>query len=200
MKELLRSQVMLLRLYGQELLQPGEYNKAIFDIREKLIEEEYTEFQLALEELAYFSKLAPMSKSDADVDEARAHLLKEFADLLVVLFGTMAQLGFTDTQLGHAFELVDIDNKSKAYVSENVAQEALEYWQTKDPGCAIQEVDIELGLSRNDRQNFKFYIINNSSGKVMKRFVQPEFNVEQRILQYCIQEQQDQKDYHHDDE
>jgi len=194
MKELFRSQVMLLRLYGQELLQPGEYDEAIFGIRERLIKEEYTEFQLALEELAYYSH------RNIDVDEARAHLLKEFADLLVVLFGTMAQLGFTDTQLDHAFELVDIDNKSKAYVSENVAQEALEYWQTKDPGCAIQEVDIELGLSHNDRQNFKFYIIKNASGKVMKRYVQPEFNVEQRILQYCIQEQQDQKDYGHDDE
>ena len=179
MKDLFDSQAKLLQIYGQRTLHPGEYDRHIYAVRQNLIEEEHGDLQMAMINLAFECK-----EPSPLINEARAHFLKEFSDLLVVLFGTAVQLGFTLDELSSAFEIVDMDNQSKAYANEASAKDALEYYKAKDPNHYIQE--ITLGTPP---VQIKAYIVKNPAGKVMKRYPQPQIDVEKRILYHCIAEQ-----------
>jgi len=178
MKDLFDSQAKLLQIYGQRILHAGEYDRQIYATRMNLIEEEHGELQMAIINLGFECK-----DNSPLIGEARAHFLREFSDLLIVLFGTAVQLGFTESELSAAFDMVDLDNQSKAYANEASAKAALEHYKVKDPNHAIHEITIGNGAIK-----IKAYIIKNTAGKVMKRYPQPETSVETRIRRYCLAE------------
>lgn len=178
MKDLFDSQAKLLQIYGQRTLHAGEYDRHIYAVRQNLIEEEHGELQMAIINLAFECK-----DNSPLIGEARAHFLKEFSDLLVVLFGTAAQLGFTESELSTAFDMVDLDNQSKAYANEASAKAALEFYKAKDPNHYIEQITIG-----QPPVQITAYIVKNPAGKVMKRYPQPETSVETRIQRYCLAE------------
>lgn len=189
MKYLLETQQRLLALYGQQVC-TGKLPIPIASMRRNLISEEVRELNEAIYDMATFEDYTP---------EQRAHFLKEFADTLVVLFGTAAQLGFTDEELEEAYDIVHMDNMGKAYVYELDAELAKDWYYRNHPGDfhvkAITMPPISASISlKGDGElaveptPLTCYVVANEDGKIMKRYPWPFVTAEERILQYVTKE------------
>lgn len=190
MKYLLETQQRLLALYGQTPYSKGDaipYNT--IQMRKRLIMEETHELLDAIND---FSTMIPP-------DELRAHFLKEFADTLVVLFGTAAQLGFTDEELEEAYDIVHIDNMSKAYYLKEDAQIARDYYDNHKHGefhvktITMPSSGPSLVLKGDSEFSVEpiqliYYAVTNEEGKIMKRYPAPSTTDEERIYQYIAKQ------------
>lgn len=185
MKYLLETQQRLLALYGQQVC-TGKLPIPIASMRRNLISEEVRELNEAIYDMATFEDYTP---------EQRAHFLKEFADTLVVLFGTAAQLGFTDEELEEAYDIVHMDNLSKAYAREEDALVARDYYLNNKHGdYHVKEVPMPAlraavtlkgdGELIVDPIGRSCYVVINEDGKTMKRYPAPATTAEERIWQY----------------
>lgn len=184
MKYLLETQQRLLALYGQEIYTDYLPVGALLR-RANLVREEANELIYALHNF----------NTKETTPEQRAHFLKEFADTLVVLFGTAAQLGFTDEELEEAYDIVHIDNMGKAYMHKEDAQMAKDYYYKSYPGdFHVKEItmppvsatitikgDGELAV---EPIPLTYYVVANEEGKIMKRYPAPATTAEERIYQY----------------
>lgn len=189
MKYLLETQQRLLALYGQQVC-TGKLPIPIASMRRNLISEEVRELNEAIYDMAIFEDYTP---------EERAHFLKEFADTLVVLFGTAAQLGFTAEEIEEAYDIVHMDNMGKAYMHEVDAELAKDYYLNNKHGDyhvkAITMPPISASISiKGDGElavepiHLTYYVVTNEEGKIMKRYPAPETTAEERILQHVTKE------------
>lgn len=182
MKYLLETQQRLLVLYGQKTFSPSDsIPYPILQMRKRLVIEETHELLYAINDFSV----------DMPSDQRRAHFLKEFCDTLVVLFGTAAQLGFTDEELEEAYDIVHLDNMSKAYAHEADALIARDYYRNNKHGdYHVKEVQLHSVERNVDDPTFTVYVVANEEGKTMKRYPAPATTAEERILQYIVAEQQ----------
>lgn len=93
----------------------------LLDLRFTLIEEEFLEVTEELAELDVLSEVVREGKADPKVmDETKANLTKELADLLYVTFGTAVALGLPIVE---AFDEVHRSNMSKLVDGKPVRRE-----------------------------------------------------------------------------
>lgn len=190
MKHLLETQQRLLAIYGQKTFSAGDdIPYSVIQMRKRLIMEEANELLEAI----------TLLDVDPTSPEQRAHFLKEFADTLVVLFGTAAQLGFTDEELEEAYDIVHMDNLGKAYARKEDAEIAKDYYYRSYPGdFHVKEVPLPSlratvtlkgdGALIVDPIGRFGYLVINEDGKIMKRHPAPETTAEERILQYVTKQ------------
>lgn len=185
MKYLIETQQRLLKLYGQDTY-TNKLPIPVASMRRNLIKEEVRELMEAIADMSAFEDITL---------EERAHFLKEFADTLVVLFGTAAQLGFTSEELEEAYDIVHMDNMGKAYMYELDAELARDWYYRNHPGDfhvkAITMPPISASISiKGDGElavepiHLTYYVVTNEDGKIMKRYPAPVTTAEERILQH----------------
>lgn len=195
MKYLLETQQRLLALCGQKTFSPGDIIPySVIQMRKRLIMEETHELIDAIDAM-----IVRDWHPNKEYSELRAHFLKEFADTLVVLFGTAAQLGFTSEELEEAYDIVHMDNMGKAYMYELDAELARDWYYRNHPGDfhvkAITMPPVSASITiKGDGElavepiPLTYYVVTNEDGKIMKRYPAPATTAEERILQYVTKE------------
>lgn len=167
MEKFFKSQFDLLAIYGQKI-HYGDLPGSVAKLRCSLIWEEAQELCEAIERM----------QSQALNPFARENMLKEFADLLVVAFGSMAQAGFSYEELSSAMQIVHENNMSKCYKDHMDADFARAMFQRKDgnpDGSDYKVEEIEMG-SR------KVYVVKRAdNNKVCKRYPFDKESCEEKI-------------------